>query len=193
MSRCWTGLPAIQIHRKTKNPPTKVQDCWVSRILHETRIGERSSPETPAAGLLTDVRRRGDDTQWQAPPLQLCWDVLLPSKSKWADIFNEMVKCLRFNVWNVLYVVEYGVRIRHRIYTPLLVLWICGLEEEDRPRWIEMNLTLHHLLLPAAVLQQMMKMEMKRSVEGCSCCWSPLQPSWELCCSFLWRISKPIQ
>ena len=35
------------------------------------------------------------------------WDVLLSSKSKWADIFHEVVKCLSINIWYVQLRVKY--------------------------------------------------------------------------------------
>lgn len=35
-------------------------------------------------------------------PSQLLWDVLLPSNSKWVNIFHEIEKCLSSNIWYVL-------------------------------------------------------------------------------------------
>ena len=43
------------------------------------------------------------------PLFQLLWDMLLPSKLKWANIFHEIVKCLNsFNSWYVLMAIKYG-------------------------------------------------------------------------------------
>ena len=35
-------------HDETKGPATKAQDCWAAWILHQTKMGQHSSPKTPA-------------------------------------------------------------------------------------------------------------------------------------------------
>ena len=75
-------------HLKIKNPATKVQGCWAARILHQTRMGQHSSPETPTPHF-PDVYRqlfwRGD-TQWQISHCSKF--VEMPSKSKWDNIYQ---------------------------------------------------------------------------------------------------------
>ena len=53
-------------------------------------------------------------------------DVLLPSKSKWADIFYKKVKCLSFNIWYVLCVllgIKYGSVISKSLHSVLFTFY----------------------------------------------------------------------
>ena len=44
------------------------------------------------------------------PPSPLFWVALLPSNSRWANIYNEIVKCLTFNIWHLLWMkLVYGI------------------------------------------------------------------------------------
>ena len=66
---------------KWKTLEWKAQDCWAARILNQTRMGQHSSPRTPATGLLISQRfntvvKRVDATQWSTSPcsifLEMC-------------------------------------------------------------------------------------------------------------------------
>ena len=75
------------------------------------------------------------------PLIFLFSDVLLPSK--WANIFHEMLKCLSFNTWYVLYAVleiKYGFMIFANNWIPFLIhilhsvpiFWKLGLQVENQ-------------------------------------------------------------
>lgn len=86
------------MHHEIKNTTKKTQDVWATRILHETRIGQYASPKSSAAGLLSSqmfTDSRGVNTTLP----ERFWDIVLPSNSKWYNIFLDTLNFLSLNLW----------------------------------------------------------------------------------------------
>lgn len=108
-SRPFTNKKHLARHKQTrnkqKNPTTKAEDCWAATILQEWGTMWHSSNWSRH---LLDLYRKFlkealCHTVVNITLFQLFWEVLLPTNLKLANNFLLMIKCLTFNILDVVY------------------------------------------------------------------------------------------
>lgn len=134
------------------------------------------------------------------PVSQLFWDVFLPSNSKLANIFHEMVTFLTFNIWYVFYVLlwtENGLMRFERhcilLFTYYTVSWLFG-NCFGSKKWTELLELKAPLLQVIKTCSQAVWVSCWRMSLHCDCRRNAEIPSYDTDCIFQsWPVSQCIK